>query len=93
MDTQQETKKAENKKRLLYIGAAVVILVIYIASQSTPVPKVKAEKMVCWRCNKDLSNTNNYIDMYDGKYECTLCYDITQREIKDEMKTEGYNVK
>ena len=93
MDKEQKTKMTENKKRLIWIGAALIIFFIYAANQSPSTPKAKAEKMVCWRCGKDLSNTNNFIDMYDGKYECTLCYDITQKEIKDEIKTEGYNVK
>ena len=48
------------------------------------------EKKICWSCGKDLSNTVDWIETDPKKYECTVCYEKTMREIKDDMTAEGY---
>ena len=87
-----------NRKKSTAIFISVLLILILSAGcnhsdNSSQTSNTTVEKIYCWSCGADLSKTYNYIETSPGKYECTLCYDKTMRDIHDEMKAEGYNVK
>jgi hypothetical protein len=84
------------KKAIIVYGILALMLTSCTSNNDNSNPSTSVsqpvEKINCWRCGKDLTNDVNRIEtsFNPAKWECTPCYEATQKEIHDEMKAEGY---
>src|ERR1700761_7754890 len=86
-------------KKLIFMKRISVIIIVLLTlltgcnnNASAPTIAAPVEKIVCWRCGKDLTNDHNRIEtsFNPERWECTPCYEATMKEVHDEMKSEGY---
>lgn len=77
---------------VVFVVTALLSIRSYMSSDKDS-GKVENKEIHCKQCGKDLTNDFNRISPMEVKgYYCMPCYNGIQRDIKEEMILEGYNV-
>ena len=97
-----KTKEQQIAMKIWKIGGSLVVIVVLglilfgkkgeSGSATKSDTQVEAENKICWQCGQHLDIGEGIMTNPD-KYLCLLCYQKTQREIKEELSAEGYDVK
>lgn len=74
------------------IGAAFIIgYVGYLLDSPSTENNYPKQKIHCIICDKDLTDDYNRISPNGGAYYCTPCYKATMRQVRENIRSEGYD--
>lgn len=87
--------------RKIFIVIGVLFLVLFIWARKCDIEnnkklEIEASKpkkeIFCMTCRKNLTNDYNRMEpLNNGNFYCTPCYKSTMRDVREEIRAEGYD--